>query len=242
MLASIFFLALQFTILEKLTVKELTVMHQASQMIDKMSDTQKGKNKRFSASNITSAVLIIFLAAMFLSPDFKGLVSQGLMKVGLFQPSVPDNPAQNALIGETVVGENDNQVLFEDKDGLVTQLASLKGQVVFINFWATWCPPCIAEMPSIQKLYTEFKGNDKVVFMMVDVDNKRQKSQKFMDKKGYDLPVYTPASKIPTSYMGGAIPTTIVFDKYGKMVFKHEGMGDFANKEFKTFIAQLIAE
>ena len=207
-----------------------------------MNDKRKTTEKRFNTSNITTAVLVVFVLAVVFSPDFKAVVTQGLMKVGLFQPSVPKILAENASIGEVVGDENDSQVLFEDKDGILIQLASLKGQVVFINFWATWCPPCIAEMPSIQKLYTEFKGNDKVVFMMVDVDNKRQKAQNFMDKKRYDLPVFAPASKIPTSYLGGAIPTTLVFNKYGKMVFKHEGMGDFSNKEFNTFIEQLIAQ
>lgn len=225
-----------------MNVQYSSVIQDGRQRIYRMNDTNKIKNKRITRSNVTTALLVVFVAAMFISPDFKGVVMQGLMKVGLFQPSVPDGSKENALAAGFVASENDSKVLFENKDGEIVQLASLKGKVVFINFWATWCPPCIAEMPSIQKLYTNFKGNDGVVFMMVDVDNKRQRSQAFMDKKSYDLPIYTPASEIPSSYFGGAIPTTLVLDKYGRVVFKHEGMGDFSNKEFKTFVEQLIAQ
>lgn len=196
------------------------------------------KSKKINFSNIFTGVLIALVASLFLFPNFKGKVMQGLMKVGLFQPSIPSLSKQD-LVGENNEGE---KILFENEKTEVVQLASLKGKVVFINFWATWCPPCIAEMPTIQTLYDEFKENKDVVFMMVDVDNKREKSQAFMDKRKFDLPLYTPVSSIPSSYLAGSIPTTIVLDKNGKIVFKHEGMGDFSNDEFKTFIQKVIAE
>lgn len=196
---------------------------------------------KISLSNIFTGVLVIFVLAMLLSPDFKGLVTQNLMKVGLFQPDVPNGSSEEMAAGFSA-NENNEEILFKDPDGYVVELSDQKGKVVFINFWATWCPPCIAEMPSINKLYSELKDNDKVVFMMVDVDNNRGKSEKFMEKRDFDLPVYTPASSIPSSYMSGAIPTTLVLNKYGKVVFKHEGMGDFSNNEFKEFLTKLTAE
>ncbi|MEX2591203.1 MAG: TlpA disulfide reductase family protein [Anditalea sp.] len=134
------------------------------------------------------------------------------------------------------------EVKFKDENGKTVSLNSLKGKVVFINFWATWCPPCIAEMPSINKLYSEFRDNDKVMFLMVDVDNNRAKSEKFMKKRKFNLPVYTPAGPVPPSYLGGSIPTTLVLNKDGKVVFKHEGMSDFSNGEFKSFLTKLTAE
>lgn len=134
------------------------------------------------------------------------------------------------------------EIKFKDENGETVLLNSLKGKVVFINFWATWCPPCIAEMPSINELYSEFRDNQKVVFLMVDVDNNRVKSQKFMEGRNFDLPVYTPAGPVPSSYFGDAIPTTLVLNKEGKVVFKHEGMNDFSHREFKDFLAKLTAE
>jgi thiol-disulfide isomerase/thioredoxin len=199
----------------------------------------KPKNKYLS--NISTGVLVAFVAAMFLFPSFKGKVMQGLMKVGLFQPNIPDI-SKEEVVTEFASNTEMDRILFKNNDGEVIPLSSLKDKVVFINFWATWCPPCIAEMPTIQKLYSEFKDNEDIVFMMVDVDNQREKSQAFMDKRKFDLPIYTPAGPIPSSYLGGAIPTTLVLNKQGEVVFKHEGMGDFSNEEFKTFIKQLLGE
>jgi thiol-disulfide isomerase/thioredoxin len=197
--------------------------------------------KKISLSNIFTSILILFILAMLFSSDFKGKVMENLMKVGLFQPSIPNEPLADLTAGISASNTSE-EILFRNMDGEVIELADQKGKVVFINFWATWCPPCIAEMPSINKLYSNFKDNESVVFMMVDVDNSPVKSQKFMDKRNFNLPIYTPASPIPSSYMEGAIPTTLVLNKYGKVVLKHEGMGDFSNEEFKTFVNQLIAQ
>lgn len=197
--------------------------------------------EKLTLSNIFTGIIVIFVLAMLLSPDFKGLVTQNLMKIGLFQPEVPEGPTDKLAAGISANSKNE-EILFKNPDGEIIELSDQKGKVVFINFWATWCPPCIAEMPSINKLYSEFRDNDKVMFLMVDVDNNRTASQKFMDKRKFKLPVYTPASSIPSSYMSGAIPTTLVLNKYGKVVFKHEGMGDFSNEEFKTFLTKLSTE
>ena len=200
----------------------------------------KLKEKK-TLSNIFTGIMVIFVLAMLFSPNFKGLVTQNLMKIGLFQPEVPKGSADELVAGIGANSKNE-EVLFTNPDGDVIELSDQKGKVVFINFWATWCPPCIAEMPSINKLYSEFRDNDKVMFLMVDVDNERNKSQKFMDKRKFELPVYTPASAIPSSYMSGSIPTTLVLNKYGKVVFKHEGMGDFSNEEFKDFLTKLTTQ
>ncbi|HUH19619.1 TlpA disulfide reductase family protein [Albibacterium sp.] len=196
---------------------------------------------KISLSNFFTGILVVFVLAMLFSPSFKGVVMQNLMKIGLFQPSIPDGPTVE-VAAEINTATHNREILFKNMNDEVIELSDQKGKVVFINFWATWCPPCIAEMPTINKLYSSFRDNENVMFMMVDVDNDPIKSQKFMDKRKFDLPVYTPASPIPSSYMGGAIPTTLVLNKYGQVVFKHEGMGDFSNAEFKDFVNQLIEE
>ena len=69
-----------------------------------------------------------------------------------------------------------------------------KGEVVLLNFWATWCPPCIAELPSMQKLYNDYK--DKVRFVFVTNEDKAT-IEAFLAEKGYDLPIYTSVTAIP---------------------------------------------
>ena len=129
---------------------------------------------------------------------------------------------------------------FKDEDGRTISLSSLNGKVVFINFWATWCPPCIHEMPSINELKQSFKNNENIVFLMVDVDNKMEKSLAFMEKNRYDLPVYVPTSNIPPNYLGGAIPTTVILDKSGDMIARIEGGRDYTSPEIIKALNELV--
>lgn len=133
-----------------------------------------------------------------------------------------------------------SDISFKGEDGNTVTLSSLKGKVVFINFWATWCPPCIHEMPSINELRQSFKGDENIVFLMVDVDNKMEKSSAFMKQNNYDLPVYAPAGNIPSDYLGGAIPTTVILDKRGNMIARLEGGRDYADPEIVKALNELV--
>lgn len=133
-----------------------------------------------------------------------------------------------------------SDISFKDKSGKTVSLSSLKGKVVFINFWATWCPPCIHEMPSINELKQSYNGNDDIVFLMVDVDNNIEKSTAFMKDKGYDLPVYVPAGDIPQDYLGSAIPTTVILDKSGDMIARMEGGRDYKSPDIIKALNELV--
>ena len=196
------------------------------------------KKKWLTRSNLITALMLFFVLAMIISPQFKAIIIQGLMKIGLFQPAIPQQSDQagSSLVSSSEVG---GEMIFKDENGKTINLSDLKGKVVFINFWATWCPPCIAEMPSINKLSEKFKDNSDVVFLMVDMDANMKKSQKFIQKHGYSLKVYIPASQISPEYFAGALPTTLLFDKSGKLVFKHEGGADYSNTEFEKFLNSL---
>ena len=128
---------------------------------------------------------------------------------------------------------------FLDAKGNKVKLSDLKGKVVFVNFWATWCPPCIKEMPSIQTLYNNFK-NKEVVFLMVDVDAKYEKSKAFMDRNKYTLPVLIPGGPISEKYLGNAVPTTLVFDKKGNLAQRIVGGVDYASPAFEKFMNEVL--
>jgi len=201
----------------------------------------ENNKKWLTKSNITTALMLIFVLVMLISPQFKGIIIQGLMKIGLFQPAIPQqsDPASSSLVSSSEAG---GEMVFEDENGKITRLSDLNGKVVFINFWATWCPRCIAEMPSINKLKDKFKDNPNVVFIMLDMDSDLKKSLKFMERKNYNLDVYIPASQIPGDYFQGALPTTLLFAKSGKLVFKHEGGADYSNTEFEKFLEKTGSE
>src|SRR5690606_16804378 len=117
-----------------------------------------------------------------------------------------------------------------------------KGKVIFLNFWATWCPPCIAEMPSVNALYNRFKDNKSVAFVLVDADGKMKSAQAFMEKHKHDLPVYIPAGQIPGQLFRGSLPTTLIINKKGEIVFGHEGMADYNSDQVVKFMNDLLNE
>lgn len=129
--------------------------------------------------------------------------------------------------------------VFINAKGQKVALSSLKGKVVFVNFWATWCGPCIQEMPSIQTLKDKFKGKD-VVFLLVDIDRNFEKSQAFMDRKKFDLPIYIPEGDIPSAYLGTSIPTTVIFDKSGNMIQRITGVVAYDSAEVETFMNKVL--
>jgi thiol-disulfide isomerase/thioredoxin len=125
-------------------------------------------------------------------------------------------------------------------DGETLNFEELKGKVVFINFWATWCAPCVAEMPSINSLYDIYKDNPEVKFVMINVEAEANKAAKFIKKKKYTFPIYLPnASQIPKVYESQGIPTTFVLDKDGFIAYKKVGMANYDAKSFVKFIARL---
>lgn len=124
-----------------------------------------------------------------------------------------------------------------DKDNRPVEFNAFKGKVVVINNWASWCPPCIAEMPSIQKLKAELKSDD-IVFVMVSFDEETDKPKRFMEKRGYDLDVYFPGRNYP--YATTSIPVTLVLDKKGTVVMRHEGMLDYSDSMFKKELRRML--
>lgn len=179
---------------------------------------------------ISNGIFIAILALLLFVPSAKALLLQGLMKIGLFNPNVET---------EKVATSPSLDLRFKDQNGKTVSLNELKGKVVFVNFWATWCPPCLAEMPSINKLYEQHKNNADVVFIMLDADNNFEKATGYMKSREYTMPVYQMASSVPEQLFAGSLPTTVVFDKQGRLSFKHEGAANYNSKKFVAFIEKL---
>lgn len=193
--------------------------------------------KIFDKKNLINALVIgVFLVLIFV-PAAKALVIRGLMEIGLFSPGV-EEVKPSAGTGEV---KDLSGIKFKDLSGRTIDLGDLKGKVVFLNFWATWCPPCLAEMPAVNKLHEQFKADKNVVFILVDADSDLPKAQKYMDKKGYQLPVYAVASDIPETIFKGSLPTTLVFDKFGRVSYQEIGAANYASDKFIEFIKKLKA-
>jgi len=194
----------------------------------------KTKQKWFTLSNLFTVLIALFTITMFISPKAKSAVLKSFMALGFFKPD-----SEAAPIEKTTVAPFDH-VSFRDANGKTVSLAALKGKVVFINFWATWCPPCIAEMPSIQALYDKKKNSPDFVFLIVETDGNLKKALQFMEKNQYSLPTYTPNTPIPPEFLGSGIPTTVILDKRGQIAFKHEGMADYSHPDAETLLSNIL--
>jgi len=102
--------------------------------------------------------------------------------------------------------------------GANASLSSYKGKIVILNFWATWCPPCRAEMPSMEKLYQRFK-NQGLEILAVDLGESAVTVRRFIQNNRYTFPVMLDTdNRIGSLYGIQAIPTTFIIDREGKII------------------------
>jgi thiol-disulfide isomerase/thioredoxin len=111
-------------------------------------------------------------------------------------------------------------------DGKPLSLADYKSKVILLNFWATWCGPCRAEVPDLVELQDKYKDQLQVIGLVVD-DDDEDAVKKFAAKYGINYPVAMATDEVRTEYGGiPALPTSFVLDEEGRVVQKHEGLRD----------------
>ena len=177
------------------------------------------------------AVVAITLYATGYHTEVIGTLQRGLLATGLIRPSA-------SVDEDNLTTATYNMPLYT-LDGERTTLAEFEGKTIFMNFWATWCPPCIAEMPNINKLHADLADNDSVAFVMLSLDDDPEKARAFLERKGYTLPVYFPAARLPGVYNSTTIPTTYVISPQGEIVLEKRGMADYNTQRFKDFLLEL---
>ncbi len=116
---------------------------------------------------------------------------------------------------------------------------AFKEKVVFVNFWATWCPPCRAEMPLIQKLYNDYK--DRVNFVFITTDNE-QKVSSYYKEHELNLPTYNMLSREPSQFTTRSIPATYIVSKSKRIVVSTVGAANWNSKKIRKFLDKLLAE
>lgn len=126
-----------------------------------------------------------------------------------------------------------------DAKGNLLNFTSFENKPTLVNFWATWCPPCIAEMPDLNRLYNEYKHQVNFVFVS---DEAIETVDAFLKKNQYNFQSFRPASKAPTLLQSSALPTTFLLDAKGKIIIKKTGAANWDHKSVKKLLEQLTAE
>jgi len=171
--------------------------------------------------------IIGFLYISGLHTEVAGFVQRIVLSTGIIQPDVDENTFEElSTYNFKILSLETNEVV---------AFSEFKGEVLFVNLWATWCPPCIAEMPSIQKFYTEYKNKD-MKFLLISSEDDSEKIRKFLRRKNYDFPVYQLLSPLPSELVSRSIPTTFVIDKMGNIILRNTGMANYNTEKFKSFI------
>lgn len=177
---------------------------------------------------------ILALAALLLftdtGKDVNGWLKQQLLRTGFFQPDIP--------LAQMRPEPANFNVHLMTLDGEPVSLASFRGSAIFMNIWATWCPPCLAEMPYIQSLHDDLQGTG-VAFVMISTDDADTDVQAFLDRKGYTFPVYRLAAPLPPPYTSNVLPTTYIIGADGTLGLVHAGMANYDKPEFRTYLRKL---
>jgi len=184
---------------------------------------------KVSKSQIRNTIFIVIIALMIIPQTrtpIQVFINKGL---ALFSPSVVKESKRERLL--------DYNWQLQDGEGKTINFVDSKNKVILINFWATWCPPCIAEMPSLHKLYEDYK--DSVDFYFV-TNEKIEVIQGFMNKNNYGFKVQIPIAKYPELFDISSIPRTYLIDKSGFVVMDKTGAANWNSEKVRRQIDVLL--
>ena len=129
-----------------------------------------------------------------------------------------------------------------NRNGEMVTLSEFRGQVVLINFWATWCAPCRKEMPYLEQIYQRYERLG-VTLLGVNVEDGPEEAKAFLKETPVTFPVLFDTDKTVSSLYGvEAMPTTILVDRQGKIRFIHYGYQAGYENEYQDQIRMLVRE
>jgi len=194
-----------------------------------MTKKKKSKKRELIEWGVFFAVIgIIYVTGWH--TEVVGGFQRLLLMTGIHQPNI-ENPTKEI--------DAHYAVQLEDLQGNAHSLEDFKRKVIFMNLWATWCPPCVGEMPDIHNLYQSIASEKEIVFVMLSLDEDIEKVKKFIKRKEFQFPVYVLKGGLPPVYNATVIPTTYVISPEGKIALKNEGIAQYNTEKFKNFLLDL---
>jgi len=154
--------------------------------------------------------------------------------------AVPETPPLSQ-VNTVAAGKLAANFKLKDLRGDEVSLAALRGKVVFLNVWATWCAPCREEMPSIESLYRNFKGDKDFVVLAVSQDTDGSVVAPFVKQNRLQFTVLLdPRNQVGERYDVNGIPETFIIGRDGRIVAHHVGPYDWSNVEIREALQELI--
>ncbi|MFU8811401.1 MAG: TlpA family protein disulfide reductase [Balneolaceae bacterium] len=199
-------------------------------------DTSTAKKSTLKKNLIEWGVILGVIGILYATGLHTNVIStmqRGLLATGLIKPSIPELAEYNTFPVAS------NEFYFADEQGVVRSLEQFQGKTIFMNVWASWCAPCIAEMPSIQRLYDQFKDRDDLVFLMVSMDEDPERARSFMQQRDYSMPVYYFRHRDSAAYNSGMIPTTYVISPGGRLLLEKRGLAKYDTPDFIAFLDEV---
>jgi thiol-disulfide isomerase/thioredoxin len=149
------------------------------------------------------------------------------------QEAAPTTPDSGPVIRFVRNPDQAPDFKVDDLDGKPLSLSASRGKVILLNFWATWCGPCRAEIPDLIELQKKYGDHLQIIGLDVDDDDSAE-VKKFVEKNGINYPVGMATNEIRVQYGGvAALPTSFVLDSEGRVVQKHEGLRNPLLYEFE---------
>lgn len=178
----------------------------------------------FLKKNWIYVILVLVLSAFALIKPLRDFVS------GQITMSATVDKVNN----ETMLAENLLDIDLKGINTGSTNLKNLRGKVLFLNFWGTWCPPCRMEWPTIEKLYQLKK--DKMEFALIAMQDQEADVRKFLKEHHYTAPVYIAESPLDPKILPSAFPTTYLIAKDGRILKKEDSSMDWSKDSILEFI------
>jgi len=196
--------------------------------MEKIKNYLRNYFQKSSKLKLITDFLFYLLLILVLIPSTRTM----LLRVSLFKPKIINQ--ENAV----KLSANDLKIILEDMQGNTLDLSEFSGQTIFVNFWATWCPPCRAEMPSMQKFYLSYGGK---MPMFLITNEEKSKVEKYLQENEYNLPVYFQKSGASGVLNVNSLPTSFLISHNGEILIQKKGAADWDSEEFRKKIEEILA-
>ncbi len=198
----------------------------------KMKERIQNYFRTKSPLRITTDLLFYLLILSLLLPFSRKYVATGMNKLVMRRPAIIREVNQPSL------DEEDFDWTLTDVNGMPVSFNNFRGEVIFLSFWATWCPPCRAEMPNIQHLYEKY--GDRMRFVLASQED-WETIIRYVEDHQYTVPVYRLVQNPPPRLSTSTVPTTFLITEEGKIAVRKTGSARWDGRFFTAFLDEMLS-